>query len=609
MRQKILIGIVFFLSIGMFTYQASANFLTSDIGILIPISGKYKPVLIPDSLNSTINNITNITNITNNYYNQTDDIWVNETGDTMTGALINKVSLNSSDWRNVSITESQVSDLSHTIDTDTDTTCANETGCQLAYTNISNPIWVNKTGDVMTGTLQITGQSVPTTGKGLELRNTADVGTILGYDRDGATYLPIEMKASNYTLEEDGTDRLKLSSGALSLLTANAGHTVAGGFQITGTPAYTTGKGGELAWISDAVGFRTISYDRDTATYYPVYLQGSKVIINEEGNVRFTFDGNNLQLHNGILNVDGTGVNDFEGDMSVNKHISIGTGINSDSVFWQNEGMTGNANLQNFMGVAGTLSTSGNTYNSIGRGFQGLYVSPITTQPITNYNGIYVIPQVNSGSASYTQITGIQAYPFYSYNTGMSVTTSRTLWAKQNPYNDPGTWTTHVGLEIEEETGATTNIGIRSGDPIWVDGDNEGLFLGEGQDFELDYNGSDAIINPKAVGSGDLYIEGGAIIKTSLNVDTINKRSETSYTSVRMPDGLTTKFSTNDVSDPPTEAQLNTAFGSAASQSSGPGFIGIIDDAGAGTDVWLVVTGSDGGSGADWYYIQMTEAT
>lgn len=52
-------------------------------------------------------------------------------------------------------------------------------------------------------------------------------------------------------------------------------------------------------------------------------------------------------------------------------------------------------------------------------------------------------------------------------------------------------------------------------------------------------------------------------------------------------------YSDDNVSNPPSEAEINTAFGTAA--TAGAGFIGVIDDSGAGTNVYFVVS-----TGAKW---------
>ena len=61
------------------------------------------------------------------------------------------------------------------------------------------------------------------------------------------------------------------------------------------------------------------------------------------------------------------------------------------------------------------------------------------------------------------------------------------------------------------------------------------------------------------------------------------------------------KFSTANVTDPPTDAELDSAFGTPA--TLGAGFIGIVNDNKAGTDVWLCFT-----SQTEWFYLQFTKA-
>jgi hypothetical protein len=65
--------------------------------------------------------------------------------------------------------------------------------------------------------------------------------------------------------------------------------------------------------------------------------------------------------------------------------------------------------------------------------------------------------------------------------------------------------------------------------------------------------------------------------------------------------GLRTQVSTDNVSDPPTDAELDAAFDTPA--NLGAGFIGIVDDNSGDTDVWLCYT-----SDTSWYYLQGTKA-
>ncbi len=57
----------------------------------------------------------------------------------------------------------------------------------------------------------------------------------------------------------------------------------------------------------------------------------------------------------------------------------------------------------------------------------------------------------------------------------------------------------------------------------------------------------------------------------------------------------------SNVSDPPTDAELDAAFGTPA--ALGRGFVATVDDGDADTDVWLVWT-----TDASWFYVQGTKA-
>lgn len=65
--------------------------------------------------------------------------------------------------------------------------------------------------------------------------------------------------------------------------------------------------------------------------------------------------------------------------------------------------------------------------------------------------------------------------------------------------------------------------------------------------------------------------------------------------------GVRTKIVTDDVANPPTDAQLDTAFGTPA--NVGAGFIGVVDDNGAGANVYLCAS-----DGTNWWQSAMTKA-
>jgi hypothetical protein len=70
-----------------------------------------------------------------------------------------------------------------------------------------------------------------------------------------------------------------------------------------------------------------------------------------------------------------------------------------------------------------------------------------------------------------------------------------------------------------------------------------------------------------------------------------------------LPEGVRTKYATNDVADPPTDAQLDTAFGDPT--VVGSGFVGVLDDNDAGTDCYICWTT---GTAGEWFYVKGTKA-
>ena len=70
---------------------------------------------------------------------------------------------------------------------------------------------------------------------------------------------------------------------------------------------------------------------------------------------------------------------------------------------------------------------------------------------------------------------------------------------------------------------------------------------------------------------------------------------------VRRGDAIIPHLSDDNVSNPPTDAQLDTAFGVPTTLPDP--FLAIVDDAGAGITVWLCVA-----TNSAWYYEQLTKA-
>ena len=70
-----------------------------------------------------------------------------------------------------------------------------------------------------------------------------------------------------------------------------------------------------------------------------------------------------------------------------------------------------------------------------------------------------------------------------------------------------------------------------------------------------------------------------------------------------LPEGVQTKYAVDDVADPPTDAQLDTAFGDPT--TVGSGFVGILDDNDGGTDCYICWTT---GTAGEWFYTKGTKA-
>jgi len=70
---------------------------------------------------------------------------------------------------------------------------------------------------------------------------------------------------------------------------------------------------------------------------------------------------------------------------------------------------------------------------------------------------------------------------------------------------------------------------------------------------------------------------------------------------LQLKDPARTIISTANVSNPPTDAELDSAFDTPANLPTG--FIGLVDDNGAGTTLWVVVA-----DGSNWWYVGLTVA-
>lgn len=64
---------------------------------------------------------------------------------------------------------------------------------------------------------------------------------------------------------------------------------------------------------------------------------------------------------------------------------------------------------------------------------------------------------------------------------------------------------------------------------------------------------------------------------------------------------LEIQVSTADVSDPPTDGELDAEFGTPA--AVGAGYVAVLDDDGGGADVYLCVS-----DGTNWWYVALSKA-
>lgn len=107
-------------------------------------------------------------------------------------------------------------------------------------------------------------------------------------------------------------------------------------------------------------------------------------------------------------------------------------------------------------------NTGTNSYNSIGRGVQGIYMS-LSCSIATNYNGIYILPQTaNSAASNIGTLCAIQLYTGYGYNASATVGTAIGVYIKGWGNTAPGTFTAHYGIKIDAISGAASNYAIHT---------------------------------------------------------------------------------------------------------------------------------------------------
>ncbi len=192
--------------------------------------------------------------------------------------------------------------------------------------------------------------------------------------------------------------------------------------------------------------------------------------------------------------------------------------------------------------------------------------------------------------------------------------------------------TSNVAIEIGNITGATTNHAIKTGTGLVLFGDKVAFTQTDGNEFidslndgYMDYGATtahrfDNYVTVAGSSAGQSIIASGLVVnEDSGGAATDDFRAETTSNAnafvvdasadeilaaviMKANAGINTIVSTDDVTDPPTDAELDSAFGTPA--TLGAGFVGILDDNSADTDVWLCYT-----SDTSWFYLQGTKAT
>jgi hypothetical protein len=127
--------------------------------------------------------------------------------------------------------------------------------------------------------------------------------------------------------------------------------------------------------------------------------------------------------------------------------------------------------------------------------------------------------------------------------------------------------------------------------------------LSEGTQFENSW-GIARETNGDGTGTGAFHIKYGTNTNTILNdtyLQITTGGAVTIQETLAVTGGVRTKNSTANVSNPPTDAELDSAFGTPA--TVGAGFLGTLDDAGGGANFYLVAS-----DGTNWWHFTGTKA-
>lgn len=156
------------------------------------------------------------------------------------------------------------------------------------------------------------------------------------------------------------------------------------------------------------------------------------------------------------------------------------------------------------------------------QGIQGYVTSGAAGGTVTNVYGNYTLTQITHA----TTWTNVMAYIATLSQSAGTMTSFHGFYLSTSN-KTAGTLTNEYGIYLEDvNDGATlnfaiyTNDGLTSfGDHVKIRTDNDKLYFGTGDDATITYDGTNMIINPKAVGSGYLNVAGKILVDTEVEID------------------------------------------------------------------------------------------
>jgi hypothetical protein len=296
---------------------------------------------------------------------------------------------------------------------------------------------------------------------------------------------------------------------------------------------------------------------------------------------------------------------------------------------------TGNVHHNNMIGSSlASLATGGIYYNNL-VGYS--LANEATEDVIGNYIVGNTLANSVTGNVKYCFISGYRcvynttnetnlenviAFPYESLNGSSAADLDNAIAigyqaGKNNAYNNPAlfgaqaTATAHKQIVIGSSY-YTGGIRLDAAN-VYLSADNRKIYLGTANDAEIYYDGTNLVLSPRVVGTGGVTIGAGEanvdyklIFDGETNDGTVTfMEDEKRFDFDSLINGITgirTKYSEANVSDPPSDAELDSAFGTPAALESA--FIGILDDNSDDTDCYVCWTND-----SSWWYIKGTKAT